>query len=354
MNWLKRNLLLALGGVGALLLLGAAGYYLYTQIQKESSVSAQLETQINDWRRLTTRNPSATQENIQLARAEQVKLADLLKTTQRHFVPASTRTNIDSATFKSDLETTIARLNQHAQRQGVAVAPGYGYTFDWARRTITFDAAELLPLAHQLAEIEVICELLFEARVHSISRLRRAPVSRRDQGSNEYLQGIQPVTNAVTRAVVVPYEITFQGFTSELAAVLNSVQRSPHCIVVKLVDVENSGPAPSPEQPRVTPMPWQPMPTPGPTPRSGEDLMRERYGAAPGGRDPYGGMRGPGGFQDRYRQPPGTGVGPGGFPPTQLVPRTGPVRRGPETVLDEELLKVRMLVELIRLPPSTE
>lgn len=354
MNWLKRNLLLVLGGVGALVLLGGAGYYLYAQIEKDASVSAQLEAQRNDWRRLTTRNPSATRENIELARKEQTRLTDLLRTTERHFKPVSTVTNIDSATFKALLETTIARLNQRAQQQGVAVMSGYGYTFDWARRTITFDAAELVPLAHQLAEVEALCDLLFNARVHSLARLRRAPVSSRDQGSNEFLQGIRPITNAVTRAVVVPYEITFQGFTGELASVLNSFQSSPHAVLIKLVDVENSGPAPAPERPAATPMPFRPTPMPGPSPRSGEDMMRERYGSAGGGgRDLYGGGRGPGGAMDRYRQTPGPGVAPG-FGPAQLVPHTGATQRGPETVLDEELLKIRMLVEVIRLPPSTE
>jgi hypothetical protein len=350
MNWLKRNLFLVIGSAVTLVLLGLAGFYLYTQIEKESTVSAQLETQINDWRRLTSRVPSVTEENIALARAEQKKLAELSRATQRFFNPATTLTNIDTPTFRHLLDTTLFDLEQSARRHGVALPPDYAFTVDWIRRSVVFDQAELLPLAWQLAEIRALCEMLYEARVHSLVRLRRVPVSTRDQGSNDFLQGVKPVTNDVTRAVVMPYEITFQGFTAEMAEVINVFQRSPYPVIVKLIDVESGGPPPAPIDAPVgapaQPLRYAPPPTrPGAT--TGEDLMRSRYGQAPGGaRDPYGGRGG--GLADRYRPTPGVGTAP------VLVPQVGTTRRGPETVLEEELLKVTMTVEVVRLPPSTE
>jgi hypothetical protein len=347
MNWLKRNLFLVVGCAVTLLLLGLAGFYLYTQIEKESTVSSQLETQMNDWRRLTTRVPSANEENISLARAEQKKLADLFRDTRSYFASATTLTNIDTSTFRHLLDTTLFELEQSANRQGVALPPNYAFTVDWVRRSVVFDQTELLPLAQQLAEIQELCEMLFDARVHSLVRLRRVPVSTRDQGSNEYLQGMKPVTNAVTRAVVMPYELTFQGFTAELANVLDTFQRTPLAVMVKTIDVESGGApparideqAPAPGAPlRYAPPPRQGAPT-------GEDLMRDRYGGGAPGRSPYAGRGSP---ADRYRPTPGPGTGP------TLMPFTGTARRGPETVLEEELLQITMMVEIVRLPPTIE
>jgi hypothetical protein len=349
MNWLKRNLFLVIGSAVTLILLGLAGFYLYTQIEKEAAVSSQLETQRNDWQRLTTRAPSVNEENILLARAEQQKLANLFRETQRFFAPTTTLTNIDTSTFRHLLDTTLFDLEQSARRQGVALPPDYAFTVDWVRRSIVFDQAELVPLAQQLAELQMLCELLFEARVHSLVRLRRVPVSTRDQGSNDYLQGMQAVTNAITRAVVMPYEITFQGFTTELAEVLNALQRSPHCIVIKTVDVESGGPLPAPAERPMTPTaPFRYAPPVRPGAPTGEDIMRDRYGGgAPGIGSPYGG-RGAPSLADRYRPTPAPGTAP------TLVPYGPSVRRGPETVLEEEMLKITMLVEVVRLPPPIE
>jgi type II secretory pathway pseudopilin PulG len=348
MNWLKLNLFLIIGCAVTLLLLGLAGFYLYTQVEKESTVSNQLEAQMNDWRRLTTRVPSVNEDNIVLARTEQKKLADLFRETRQYFAPATTLTNIDTSTFRHLLDTTLFELEQSASRQGVALPPNYAFTVDWVRRSVVFDQAELLPLAHQLAEIQELCEMLFDARIHSLVRLRRVPISTRDQGSNDYLQGMKPITNAVTRAVVMPYEITFQGFTAELAEVLDTLQRTPLAVMVKTIDVESGGAPPSridaPAAAPGTPLRYAPpMRSGAPT---GEELMRDRYGVSPGGaRSPYGGRAAPG---DRYRPTPGSGTGPA------LVPFTGAGRRGPETVLEEELLKVTMVVEVVRLPAPIE
>jgi hypothetical protein len=360
MNWLKRNLLLVAGGAIALALLGLAGYYLFVQRGREAEVTARLESQIADWKRLTTRNPSANETNIVAARAEQKRLSDLLDTTMRFFVPAGTYTNIDSATFKTLLETTLFDLEQLAGRQGVALPQKYSFTTKWLRESVVFDQAELLPLAHQLAEIRALCEILFEARIHSLVRLRRIPVSKRDSGSTDYLAGKKPSTNAVTGAVVMPYEVTFQGFTPELAAVLTGLQRSPHCFMVKMMDVDRAGSAPLPMADAASggaPDPMARYGAPGGAvpgrPQSSDDILRDRYGLGRGGS--RGGSSSSSEFRSRYGS-----TGPGGryAPPSAPVapgaPAPGtPGRRGPQTVLEEELLKITMTVEAVRLPPTS-
>jgi hypothetical protein len=249
---------------------------------------------------------------------------------------------MDSGAFKSLLENTIFDLEQQARNQGVAIPPRYSFTTDWLRRAVVFEQSELLPLTHQLLELKALCQILFEARVHSLVRLRRVPVSTRDQGTADYLTGMSAITNNVTHAVVMPYEVVFQGFSLELAQVLEALQRSPYCFMIRLLDVEKSGSTSVLSEP-TTYTPGTPYPSAVPAPRrSSEDLMRERYGQRPGaGRyaTPPGG---------RYAPPPGTQR------PGMVAPPFGTTRRGPTTELDEELLKFTMVVEVVRLPPPTE
>src|SRR5439155_368936 len=82
-------------------------------------------------------------------------------------------------------------------------------------------------------EIKAICDVLFDARVQMLVGLRRTPVAKEDEEATDYLFGRKPATNAVTGAVAVPYEISFQGFSGELAAVLEGFYRSSNCFVVK-------------------------------------------------------------------------------------------------------------------------
>lgn len=351
MNWLKRNLSLVVGALVALILLGLTGFYLFSQRQKERAVTTQLEAQIAEWKRLTSRKPSASEENIEAARKEQQRLTELLQTNRQFYEPTATFTNMDSATFKTLLETTIYDLEQRASRNGVTLPQRYNFTAGRLRASVVFQEAELLPLAYQLAEIRAICQILFDARIHSLSKIRRVPVSKQDTGSTEYLTGSKIVTNAVTGAVVTPYEFTFNGFSSELSAVLTGLQQSKHAFIVKMMDVEHAAdatPALMPDMPYPIPGGGVPMTQPM-QPQTGADLMRQRYGQGPPGRGGPGGGRSSE-FIQRYGTTPG-GRPPGapGAPGNVLTP-AGSARRGPETVLEEKQLKVTLTVDAVRLP----
>src|SRR2546429_2443591 len=337
MNWLKKNLFLALGGVVALGLLGFAIFFLLTRKQVVDEVTEQLNTRTQELKDLVSRDPHPNQENIEAARKEQKKLAAFLQESRKFFVPVAGFTNIDSAAFKDLLQTTISELEHGAEKAGVTLPAKYDFTFTPQRKSVDFAADTLVPLATQVAEIKAICDVLFDARVHTLTSLRRAPVAKEDQGATDYLIGRKPETNAVTGAVLVPYEIQFQGFTAELAAVLEGFYRSPNCFIVRNLDVQTNIVNVAADSSQTIPsyLPYYPPTTlaPGVAP-SPEQLMRQRYG-------PYGG--GPGG--GRY---PGMGPGRGYYgqpPPVAPTPTPGmfaapAARRGPETILDERPFQV--------------
>ena len=55
MEWVKRNLGLVIGSVVALALMGLAGFYLWTQMQEDKAVTAQLEEQTQTFQTLLNR-----------------------------------------------------------------------------------------------------------------------------------------------------------------------------------------------------------------------------------------------------------------------------------------------------------
>jgi len=335
MNWLKRNLFLVVGGVVALALLGFAIFFLLTRKNMVDEVTAELNTRTEEWKQLVASNPYPNQENIDRAKGEQKKLAEFLDQTRKFFVPvASFPTNLDGATFKNLLETTISALVHDAEKSGVSLPSSnrYDFTFKPQRSSLDFAPATLVPLAMQVSEIKAICDVLFDARVHTLVGLRRAPVAKDEEGtasSADYLSGRKPATNAVTGAVLAPYEIVFHGFSTELAAVLEGFYRSPNCFIVKNIDVQTNVPSASVSEfvPSYTPYSFTPAPGVQPPALSAAEAFQRRY------------------FGGRYSRLPT-------MPPPVTVPApnlAAPTRRGPETVLDERPLKITMYVEAVRL-----
>jgi hypothetical protein len=145
--------------------------------------------------------------------------------------------------------------------------------------------------------------------VHSLVSLRRASVSDSDMFGSENIPSRQPRTN--DWAVTTSYELTFQGFSSELARVMEGLANAKQCFVVKSVGV---GKAPE-ERARTAPVPiYMPPPT-------GMERYGPRYGAQP---------------QFRPMAPAAAST------PRPQIP-------GMKTVLDENRLRFTLLVDSVRL-----
>jgi hypothetical protein len=336
MNWLKKNLLLALGGLAALGMLGFAVYFLLIKKQAVDDVTAQLNTQTQELKSLVTRDPHPNQENVEIAKKEQKKVADFLQVCRKFFVPVANFTNTDSAAFKDLLQTTISDMERDAEKAGVSLPAKYDFTFSAQRKSVDFPADTLVPLATQVAEIRALCDVLFNAHVHALTSVRRVPVAKDDTSASDYLLGRKPATNGVTGAVLTPYEIQFQGFTAELAAVLEGFYRSSNCFIVRNIDVQTNVVSMASDASQSVPTFYYPTAAPpGVAPErqlSPADLMRQRYGLGPNSR--YGG------------RPPMVAPAPAPTTPGVFAP---PVRRGPETILDERPFKVTMYIETVRL-----
>jgi hypothetical protein len=310
MQWIKRNLFMVVGGVIALALLGFAGFYLFKNIQQEKSVTEQLDAATQKLETLAKRDPYPNPENIKSAKDEGKRLQGFLGDVEKHFQSTPYPPELNNEKFRTYLEMTRSELLADAQKAGVEVPTNYWFTFGAQKGAMTFSAASLHPLASQLADIKTICDVLFDAKINSLVLLRRVPVDAQDTlGSQDYLNA-KPVTNAWS--VTMPYEVTFQGFSSQLASVLEGLVRVPYCFVVTNLVVEPAAAAAAPtENPTVPSYPSRYM---------SPEMQR------------YGGRYG------RYGPPP----------PVAVV---APQPTGPTTILDEKPLRFTLALQSIKLKP---
>lgn len=316
MSWIKRNLLFVVSGVLVLALLGLAGYYLYAEWSLDSEKTADLEKSYADLTRIANLQPNPGNnkvDNIAIAREYQVKVRAMVAATTNYFIPVPAippGTNVSAADYSASLRRTVDELTRGAATASVSLPPKYDFSFAAQRPLVKFAAGSLEPLAAQLGEVKAICEVLFRAKINTLYNLRRTRVSDDDLKGpqSDYLE-----TTATTNdlAVLVPYEVTFYGFSGELAAVLAGFGNEPHGFIVTTLNVE-----------------------PGTPSSASADALT-------------GGAMSEGAMMDR-RNPYGIMAQPGAAP---AAPATT-ARGGAAVMLDERQLKVTMGVTLVKLLPK--
>jgi len=200
-------------------------------------------------------------------------------------------------------------------------------------------------MSFQLAEIEALCLALFSANIHEIYNLKRLKVVRTPgdmsemEDALEYLSpgefslddvmkfatGTNPGNSQTERlgkvpgARVMPYEVTFRGFSTELSKVLEELYKSQVFFVVKNIAVI--------EATDVVDV--------------FEEQQSEMTLGALGGREMYG-MGGRGMMDPRYQAMLYGGQGMGGFGDERKR------RRPASLLLDESPLKVTLKINSLK------
>ena len=248
MGWIKRNLFFAIGGVIALLLLGAAGYYDYASWSDNVTAFDKLNEIYGTLKTLGDQKPApgnAKVDNIKAAKEDEAIVRSWIGQTTNYFAPIAPipdSAEVTSEEFAARLRQTIDRLQHEAATASVLLPPNYSFSFEAQRSIVKFEAASLPSLAVQLGEVKAISEILFASRVNSLDDIQRARVSNDDIAGpqSDYINEMS-VTNNL--AVLTPYVVTFRGFSAELASVLAGLAASPHAFVVKAISVQPAGAA---------------------------------------------------------------------------------------------------------------
>lgn len=310
MAWIKRNLLFVVGLAVALALLGVGVFYLLGSMSEADSASAELETMNQKLDELIARDPFPDSTNIEKIRAEQKRVADFKAKAKMKFGQNAPMDALDNASFKALLEGTIGSLSREAEASGVRLPDKYGFTFSDQRKQLQLAPNALAPFATQLQDLNDICHILFNAKIHSLIALKRTGVGTNDTAGSVDILPKKVTSNTVAGAVAYPYEMSFQCFSTELGAVLTGFLTSPQNYIVKTINVE-----------RGTALePAAAAPVAAAPPGGMDPTLARRYGMS------------------RY------GAGPQPAP----VAAPAPTRVG-ETVLDEKPLRITIGLEVVKL-----
>ncbi len=248
MIWIKRNLFFVIGGVLALGLLGAAGFYDFSSWRRNSAAFDKLNEVYSTLRELTNQKPSPGNDhinNIEAARQQEARLRDWINGTRNYFrpiapIPNLTNGPISNPLFADALHRTVDQLQREAANAKVSVLPQYGFSFEAQLSRVRFAPGSLDSLAVQLGEVKAISEVLFAARVNQLDGIQRMRVSDDDATGpqTDYLTDSAVTNNLV---VLTPYTVTFRAFSHEIAQTLAGFASSPDGFVVTSISVQPAG-----------------------------------------------------------------------------------------------------------------
>jgi len=329
MGWIKRNLFFVGGGLLALGLLGGAGFFIYTGWTRNADATTRLNEiygKLQEIEKSPLQPGNKKINNTQIAKDQEKQLRDWIAAAGKSFhkIPAlPPGANFSMSEYSDALRTTIPLLQHEAESASVTLPPNCYFSFSAQHDTVRFAPGSLNPLAAQLGEVKTIAEILFAARVNNLDGIQRVRVSVDDAlGLQSDYIGNEPVTNDL--AIITPYVVTFRSFTPELARVISGFAASPYFFIVKSISVQPAGPA-----------------------------NEEAVPAAANAYVPYRGAGGPGDPYDRRRMMPGD-VARGLAPVPAADPQTQPVpgKGGSQAVLKEQLLRITLEVEIVKLLPK--
>jgi hypothetical protein len=314
MAWVKKNLIfliVALVSVGALVF---AIFFVSGKMDADKEVLTSLDEAVEQYKALLSRKVHPGNEkvnNIENAKGQIVQMNNFMDEMKEYLKGPEAVTNLNNREFRAYLDTSIAQMRRMAEESGV-IMPNTNYWFTFSQYRTTVDFKDNAPgLYAQLQDLKSVLGVLCQARVHSLVALRRVAVNDAEYyGPNEYIGNRYPKTNDF--AVTTGYEVTFQGFSSELARVMEGLANAKQCFVVKSVAV-----AQAPEERKAGPAPLMMQPMQMPMNSS----------------------------MDRYRMMRG-------MPPPQPMPMPRAQPSVVKPILDENRLRFTLLVDSVRLKPK--
>jgi hypothetical protein len=248
MSWAKRNLYFLISCIAAVVLLGAAGWYCYSEWQSNNANWEQLNQAYAQLTTIATKPVGAgneTVDNIKAAKEQTAEVKTRVAEMEKLFTPVRGIPNtnhFEDRMLAFAVRDTIAQLRRDAQQHNVTLLqPDFAFSFSLQAGKTVYDPNSWDQLSKQLGEVKTVCDTLYACRVISLEAIQRERTA--DESGPTAAASSQPdyldstsITNGNT--VITPYQVTFQCFTPELGSVLSSFANQAHTIVVKTLDIQ--------------------------------------------------------------------------------------------------------------------
>jgi hypothetical protein len=249
MAWIKRNLFFVIGGILAIGLLGSAGFYIYKGWSHNVAAFNELNEIYGTLRSLNSPKLSAGSDkvnNIEAAKEQERQLREWIRQAGDYFKPITPVPNPSNGIVSSEgFAAALRRMIDQLQHEAdtASVALPPQYNFSFkAQRDLVKFSGSLEPLAGQLGEVKTIAEILFAARVNALDGIQRVRISN-DDASGPQADYLDDHSATNNLAVLTPYQITFRSFSPEIGAVLAGFASSSHGFIVKGINVQLAGAA---------------------------------------------------------------------------------------------------------------
>jgi hypothetical protein len=327
MAWVKRNLIFVIIIVVGLIATGYCGYLLSSVLSANAAVSGDYTSTLDQLKTQKDTKPPASDENIQAAKADQERVHEFLGSFRKAFAPFPIAPKADDRQFVEHLQLTLRQFAAEATNAGVSLPPDYAFSFSQERQKISFTSECIGPWMQELEEIRLILRILYTAKINYLEVIRRVPACNDDFSGDDCLN-----TASLSNqwGLVTPYQVSFRGFSTEVASVLEGFAVATNCFVVKYVDVK----------PSLAPLPTIIQPT---APQPMQRYMPPQEYPSFGGEEGDGRGRGYGNRGRPRAQPQQTQM--------PMMP-TGPTP--PETFLQETPLYITVVVDVVKLKASED
>ena len=240
MIFVRRNLFWILGGLASVVMVVASLLFATSAKSKADENLRALSAYTNSVNQLKDATPYPSPETIAKVDEDTVSVEDFSRQAEALFDHPKPPV-MPPRQFKVHLINSLVALQAEATHHNVRLPPEFRFTFAHLLPKPNLLPYSVGPLGERLQDIQHLSKILFESRVHSIDSFARVPAHEREKGGRVLLYDVGIRTNLTTETAEftsTPYRFTFRGFTSELTEVLNRLANSDRFYVVRQIEVQ--------------------------------------------------------------------------------------------------------------------
>jgi len=238
MNWYNENRWLGNFLIAIALSIVLALWVLFRAKNAFADASTEFNQVATECSRLEHLNPFPNEDNFRKTEAALenygASLSKIKEELQKDVVPA---TPLAPNEFQSRLRQMILHTTERARANRVKLPDNFYLGFDEYTAALPRSDEEAKQLGQELGQIEMLTNILIDARIGAITALKRPSLSAEPRSSPAPQKPAAAVAPVVERAII---DLTFSASPSATGQVLNQIASSEHqFFIVRVLNVRN-------------------------------------------------------------------------------------------------------------------